>query len=318
MTTDPGRGRPEAADTPVITARDLIHGAPSPAAEVGGEVRTEVERRPDHTLVRLDGPLSRSTAPRVGTAVVHLLAEGRPVLADVSRLRLGRAAAVEVFPMALHGGGGWPVARLVLFGADADLTAALQAARVPEHVPLAADHRAATEQMHRRPEVVHRQFHLLNRPASGRFARHAADTACRDWDIPHVASDLALIADELVINVVEHTDSTAALTLSLRGADVTVSVRDDLPRSSPRPQLSCVGRPCGRGLQVVTALATRWGVTQHADGKTVWASLSTAPSAARPRHDGDRVPSVDAHRRRVAGGVARAGGRAPSPLPGGR
>jgi hypothetical protein len=57
---------------------------------------------------------------------------------------------------------------------------------------------------------------------------------------------------------------------------------------------------------VVAALATRWGVTQHADGKTVWASVSTAPPAARPGHD----PSVVAGGRRVAGGVTPAGGPA--------
>ncbi len=273
---------------------DLTHRATGPVAEVGGEVREDVQRRHDHTVVRLDGPLSRSTAPDVGTVLFRLLTEGRAVLADVSGLRLGRAAAVEVFPMALHGGGGWPTARLVLFGADADLTAALEAAHVPERVPLATDHRAATARIDERPEVVHRHFHLLNRPASGRFARHAAETACSDWGIPHVAADLALIADELVTNVVEHTDSTASVAFSLRGSDVTVGVRDDLPSSAPRPQLSCVGRPCGRGLQVVTALAAHWGVTQHEDGKTVWASLPTATPTGR----------------RAAGGVAPAGGPA--------
>ncbi len=273
---------------------DLTHRATGPVAEVGGEVREDVQRRHDHTVVRLDGPLSRSTAPDVGTVLFRLLTEGRAVLADVSGLRLGRAAAVEVFPMALHGGGGWPTARLVLFGADADLTAALEAAHVPERVPLATDHGAATARMDERPEVVHRHFHLLNRPVSGRFARHAADTACRDWGIPHVAADLALIADELVTNVVEHTDSTAGLTLGVRGPEVTVSVRDDLPHSAPRPQLSCVGRPCGRGLQVVAALATRWGVTQHGDGKTVWASLSTAPPSAACMPGPRQEPSVTA------------------------
>jgi hypothetical protein len=32
---------------------------------------------------------------------------------------------------------------------------------------------------------------------------------------------------------------------------------------------------------MVTALAGRWGVTGHDDGKTVWASVSTAESDER-------------------------------------
>lgn len=252
-----------------------------PEVELGGQVRAEVERTSDHLVVRLDGILSRSTAPEVAGIVVDLLAEGQAVLVELAGLRLGWAPAVEIFPMALNTVGGWPTARLVLFAADPDLTAALHDTRVPERVPLMPDRRSASTHVDERPDVVHRHFNLLNRSLSGRFARHAADTACHDWRVPHLAPDAGLIADELVTNAVEHTGGAAGLTLSLRGSDVTVSVRDDLVCAAPRPQLSCVGRPCGRGLHVVTVLATRWGVTQHDDGKTVWAALSTA----RPPHD---------------------------------
>ena len=32
---------------------------------------------------------------------------------------------------------------------------------------------------------------------------------------------------------------------------------------------------CGRGLLIVRSLATRWGVLEHAEGKTVWFELAT-------------------------------------------
>lgn len=258
----------------------MIAHAASPAVEVGGAVQTEIVRLDEHTVVRLRGPLSLSTAPRVGNLLVKLLAEGRPVLADLSRLRFGWAPAVEIFPMAMRAGGGWPTARLVLFGADAELARSMLAVRVPERVPLVADEVAALARMHDRPDVVHRHLNLPNHPASGRVARHAADAACHDWRVPHVADDIVLITEELVANAVEHAGSQPRMTITFGTGGVTVSVRDDLPCAPPRPQLSCVGRPCGRGLQVVTALATRWGVTPHDDGKTVWATLTTGKPSA--------------------------------------
>lgn len=269
---------------PGVGATGEVYGR-RPAAEVGGEVWADVERSDDHLVLRLDGTLSRSTAPRVGTILDSALAEGRPVLVELARLRLGWTPGVEVFPMAQRAGGGWPVARLVLFAADEDLAPALKAAGVAERVPVVLDRRTATERRNQRPDVVHRHVNLLNRPVSARSARHAAETACHDWHIPHLASVVTLIADELVTNAVEHTDGTAELTLRLRGSVVTVGVRDGLAGSTPRPQLSSVGRPCGRGLQVVTALANRWGVTQHGDGKTVWAELAIDRSTPCPPHE---------------------------------
>jgi hypothetical protein len=270
----PARIHPASAVTAEVTG-------PRPAAEVGGAVWADIERAGDHLVLRLDGTLSRSTAPQVATLLDTVLAEGQPVLVELARLRLGWASGLEVFPMAQRAGGGWPVARLVLFAADEELALALQAAGIGERVPMAPDRRTATTLRNQRPEAVHRQVNLLNSSASARSARHAAETACRDWNIPHLAPVAALIAEELVTNAVEHTDGTAELTLGLRGSDVTVGVRDGSAGSVPRPRLSSVDRPCGRGLHLVAAFADRWGVARHGDGKTVWAELSIH----RPPHE---------------------------------
>jgi hypothetical protein len=50
-------------------------------------------------------------------AVPKALLEVDRVLVDVSRLRLSGTPAVQVFPSTLAAMGGWPWARLVLFGA---------------------------------------------------------------------------------------------------------------------------------------------------------------------------------------------------------
>jgi hypothetical protein len=244
--------------------------------EIGGVVHVDAQRADDHTLVSLVGPLSLSTTPQVGKVLLAHFAAGPPVLVDLSRLEPGWPPAVEVFHAALQAGGGWPLARLVLFAAEPAMVAALQALDVVERVPLANDYPAARARCADPPDVVDRYVNLVDDPTSARLARDAARAACHDWRIPHVAADLALIASELVINAVEHAYSAPRMTVSLEQSAVTVSVRDDLPGAAPRPQLACVGAPGGQGLLMVTALSTRWGVIPHDDGKTVWARLSTA------------------------------------------
>lgn len=245
--------------------------------EVGGVVHTGVDRLDGHVVVRPVGPLSLSTAPLVGRSLLRLLVAGDAVLLDLSGLRLGRAPTVGVFAMALQAAGGWPAARLVLFGADALMEEALRARHVPERVPLVSDHAAARVRVESPPDVVTRHFDLTDSPVAGSFARSAAQAACHDWRVPHVASDARLIACELVMNAVEHAHSSPRMTVSLCRVDLTVSVRDDeIWCPTVRPQLRRVGEPGGWGLLMVTALATQWGVTTHDDGKTVWARLSTA------------------------------------------
>jgi hypothetical protein len=254
------------------------------AIEVGGTVQIESRYGDDHTLVALSGPLSLSTAPRVGNTLTKLLALDQPVVVDLSGLDLGWRPAVEVFATALQAGGGWPLARMVLFGADADLAEALHTVRVDERVPLAVDYSAARGRVDAPPDVVHRQVKLPNFSGASVIARSAAANACRDWELPDLAPNAGLIAGELVLNAVEHARCAPQMTLTLHKSQITINVRDGLRCTPPRPQLRCVGQPGGWGLLMVTALATRWGVTVHDNGKTVWVKLvrSTSRLDMRP------------------------------------
>jgi hypothetical protein len=246
--------------------------------EVGGTVQIESRHIDDHTLVALSGPLSLSTAHHVGDALTRMLARNRPVVVDVSGLELGWCPAVEVFSAALRAGGGWPLARMVLFGADAHLSEALHIRRVDERVPLTVDYSVARGRVDTPPEVVVRQVSLPNFSGASLIARSAAANACRDWELPDLAPNAGLIAGELVLNSVEHARCAPQMTLTLHKTEITISVRDSLRCTPPRPQLRCVGQPGGWGLFMVTALATRWGVFVHDDGKTVWVELARSTS----------------------------------------
>jgi hypothetical protein len=84
-----------------------------------------------------------------------------------------------VFPIALGLAGGWPAARLVLFGANAALRAMLHAQRVPETVPVAEDLPAACALLHQRPTQARRHRDLLMHISAPAAARSSSAKAAR-------------------------------------------------------------------------------------------------------------------------------------------
>jgi anti-sigma regulatory factor (Ser/Thr protein kinase)/anti-anti-sigma regulatory factor len=228
----------------------------------------------DDVVIRLSGCLTLRNIPRVREAALkYLLGSGR-VLIDVSSLRSLQTSFVTVFPAVLAVAGGWPSARLVLFGADDPLRSTLLSARIPKSVPVAADLAAARALLEQRPAHVrrHRDLPMHNTaPAAARlFVREVAAL----WLVPQVAQEIAeLLSTELVTNAVEHAHSSSRLTLTCCGTALRVSVRDYSPTPIPRPRPINVGAHRGRGLNLVAALAELWGVERHPDGKTIWARL---------------------------------------------
>ena len=99
-----------------------------------------------------------------------------------------------------------------------------------------------------------------------------------------LADDAALVAAELLANAVQH--GLPPVTVCVRGADgrLLLEVRDGSSRSPVLPAPS-TSNMTGRGLVLVEALTTEWGVRREPDGgKTVWCELRTDRAA-------DRVPA---------------------------
>jgi anti-sigma regulatory factor (Ser/Thr protein kinase) len=107
------------------------------------------------------------------------------------------------------------------------------------------------------------------------LARHVTLDVLRTWRAPHDLDDAALLVSELISNVVDHAHSEVVLTLevTLAGDSLHISVADG---SSIRPVVRELreDRPRGRGLQLVEAIAERWGVEDHHGGKRVWFELT--------------------------------------------
>jgi hypothetical protein len=90
-------------------------------------VRVSTEAQPGCAVVRLDGGLSFRSIDSVHDTIVWLLNVMRCVVADVSALTPSCPELLLVFPAALADAGGWPQARLGLFGADPELLGQLRA-----------------------------------------------------------------------------------------------------------------------------------------------------------------------------------------------
>jgi hypothetical protein len=111
-------------------------------------------------------------------------------------------------------------------------------------------------------------------------SRAFVEPLVRSWKRESLGYDAALVATELVTNAVLHAQSALVLALRPIGNGVRIEVTDLCPSVLPHmaPQragassLSTLGQS-GRGVQVVSELAARWGVDSTQRTKTVWAEL---------------------------------------------
>jgi hypothetical protein len=86
--------------------------------------------------------------------------------------------------------------------------------------------------------------------------------------------DACLVASELATNAIVHTHGPFTITVATGFGSVLLTVGDESPTmsSTTRPPEWEDG---GRGLAIVAALSTEWGVSSEAHGgKSVWALMS--------------------------------------------
>jgi len=109
---------------------------------------------------------------------------------------------------------------------------------------------------------------------SPRRARAFADETLRSWSCSGVSADAQLLVSELVGNAVLHGRSPADLRIILDDDHVRVEVHDGSAQPlRHREQHVAIDTTSGRGLLILDAVATSWGVERVDGGKTVWFEL---------------------------------------------
>jgi DNA-binding NarL/FixJ family response regulator len=168
-----------------------------------------------------------------------------------------------------------PQCRVVIFsGVRVDDTAELET-RVEGYVGKEQELEilldAVEAAVHRPVQVVTRSFPRMLESVAR--ARTMTARALTDWGMGHLAGDGLVVVSELATNAVLHARTPFELRLSSHPRSFRIAVLDHGP-GTPEPLAPSGVRPHGRGLQIVDAMASAWGVSGLKEGtKLVWAEL---------------------------------------------
>ncbi|HET6818690.1 MAG TPA: SpoIIE family protein phosphatase [Mycobacteriales bacterium] len=128
---------------------------------------------------------------------------------------------------------------------------------------------------------------LGDRPDAARAGRHFVEEQVRQRLADHLLDDAALVAAELLANARQHGASPVVVCVSGAGTRLRIEVRDASPRSPVRPSPSLTNMT-GRGLSLVEAVTSRWGVERDpSGGKVVWAEFDAGLESGEATADDD-------------------------------
>lgn len=216
-------------------------------------------------VLTVTGVLDQITGHALGSAVNRsLCSQPEALLIDASAMEVADAAGLDVLRSTVARTAEWPGVPVVLCGVALPGSAGLTVVDSRGE----ALERAATEP----PRRIRARLRPV--PDACRQVRQLVGQACNTWQRTELAAgNAALVASELVANVVRHAHTTMIVTMGARAGRLSLSVRDG-SRTLPRPARRDRTEPGGRGLHLVRELSDSWGVQQILDGKVVWTRLA--------------------------------------------
>ena len=110
-------------------------------------------------------------------------------------------------------------------------------------------------------------------PSAGAARRFIVDTL-KEWDHAEMADIVVFLANELVTNAILHARGRMRLTLRRTRGRLRCEVTDE-SREEPAIRSYAVDDLTGRGLALVVAMASSWGVDKNREGKCVWFEMDT-------------------------------------------
>jgi anti-sigma regulatory factor (Ser/Thr protein kinase)/anti-anti-sigma regulatory factor len=229
-------------------------------------------------ILRVSGVLDLVTGDALERAVARCLsAQPEALLIDVAELEIPDPVALDVLCSVVRRTAVWPAVPVVLCGAGAKTAEAIAEWSGCAGVSTAESCAAALAGAGEEPEPRRIRIRLRPVPDACRQVRQLVTQACGAWQRSEVAATAALVATELVGNVVRHAHTTMEFTVGLRDGRVCLTVRDG-SRLLPRPREPGISDSGGRGLQLVRELTDAWGVLPVTDGKVVWTHLTAGAS----------------------------------------
>ncbi|MCN9241883.1 ATP-binding protein [Streptomyces sp. RY43-2] len=106
-------------------------------------------------------------------------------------------------------------------------------------------------------------------------ARAMVALALAVWHLEQLAEDATLVVSELMSNAVRHGRGAVVRVTVTRTTSSRVRIAvTDRSRTLPQLQESDLLAEGGRGLRLVNALSSDWGVIRYGWGKRVWSEVS--------------------------------------------
>ena len=117
-------------------------------------------------------------------------------------------------------------------------------------------------------------------PEAPRESRRFVLTTLEEFAGEQFATVAALVVTELATNAIEHARSDFTVSVLASDGGIRIEVRDwsPLEPSIQEPSPLAIS---GRGLLLVDALASTWGIVRRGDVKVVWAQLAATASRSR-------------------------------------
>ncbi|HEX5188811.1 MAG TPA: SpoIIE family protein phosphatase [Streptosporangiaceae bacterium] len=119
-------------------------------------------------------------------------------------------------------------------------------------------------------------WNLTPKLTAARRARSLIRRPLRQWGLTELIPATELVVSELVTNAVRYAQSKISLRLVNEGA-LFCEILDD-SAALPRLRQATEDDERGRGLQVVSQIAQRWGTRRTGTGKVVWCELPLPPA----------------------------------------
>ncbi|MFI5891329.1 ATP-binding protein [Actinoplanes sp. NPDC051513] len=234
------------------------------------------ERELPVAVLRITGTLDPVTGDALQQAVRRSLAtDPARLLLDVTGLHVGDPLGVSSLSAVVCQTAEWPDVPIVLCGASRATRAAIEATPECAQLEYATNCDVALAGFLTEPEPPQVRVRLRPVPDACRQVRQMVTQACEAWHRSDLAGTAALVATELVANVVRHAHTTMEFTFGLRNGRLSISVRDG-SRRMPKPADPGLASPGGRGLWLVRDLTEAWGVLPVSDGKVVWSQIGAA------------------------------------------